>query len=360
MARSSLITNARSFQLAGVPDALHFGHEGLDFHLQGKHLSIGCDECHPDANTEFLTIGKKRFMGLEQRCTNCHRDVHQGGYGQDCDSCHGQQHPFPKVAEFVHTQAFQLAGAHGKATCNACHRPDSPSAIASLIAATRPASSDAMHVRSCRECHESPHNESFVAALATELNLSPDQSCQHCHPVEDETFVGSKVMLESDLHAHTGFTLHTPHDRLQCVSCHAGFGQPKSQLASFRQSFPGREPDDCKACHRDPHQGQFDDGPFRGADCLSCHSRHMFEPAAFTIEHHITYAVPSARRTCKGRLQSLSQAFHGAAIDPASEFRVALPRADSSRSGPTDLGPRFSWHVNVMQGLPRRPPRWPV
>ncbi len=286
------VTNARSFQLAGVQDPLHFGHEGLEFHLQDKHLAIGCDQCHPNANVEFLTIGENRFLGLDQSCTSCHRDVHEGGYGRDCASCHGQQHPFPRVAEFVHTQAFELAGAHGKAACNACHRPDSSHAIASLVSTIASASSDVMQVRSCRACHESPHDESFVTAVAAELKLSPEQSCQHCHPAEHETFVGSKSMLGSDLHAHTGFALDNPHDRLKCDSCHADFGKPKLQLAAFRQSFPGRHPDDCQACHRDPHQGQFEHGPFRGADCLSCHQRHTFEPSVFTVEHHAQTEFP--------------------------------------------------------------------
>ena len=286
------VTNKRSFALAGVPDSSRFEHQGLNFQLQGTHLAIGCEKCHPNANVGLLPMGEKRFLGLGQDCASCHRDVHQGSYGQDCESCHGQQHPFPQVAQFVHTQAFELAGSHGKAACVACHTADSPNSVDTLISATSPALTPSRPVRSCRGCHQSPHSEPFLAAIADELELLVDNSCQHCHPAVHESFVGSDAMFAERLHAHTGFALETPHENIKCESCHAGFGKPKPQLAAFRQSFPGRDPDDCKACHQDPHQGQFEQGLFRGADCLTCHQRHTFTPSAFGIESHTQTRFP--------------------------------------------------------------------
>ncbi len=103
--RDFQITNSRSFQLAGITDPTKYDHAGLDFQLTGKHITIGCDQCHPNANATLLAKGEKRFIGLEQNCTSCHEDVHQQAFGQDCASCHGQEHPFPTGAR-IHL--FQL------------------------------------------------------------------------------------------------------------------------------------------------------------------------------------------------------------------------------------------------------------
>ena len=87
----------------------------------------------------------------------------------------------------------------------------------------------------------------------------------------------------------SGFPLDAPHDRLACSDCHAEFGQQKLELGSFNRSYPGRHPDDCRACHADPHQGQFEVGAYRGTNCLTCHHRHTFVPSAFThVDHHRT------------------------------------------------------------------------
>ncbi len=286
------ITNDRSFALAGVSDPRQFQHQGLDFHLAGKHGSVGCQTCHPNAGIDVLPIGEKRFMGLSQNCTSCHRDVHNGNYGNDCASCHGQQHPFSRVAEFEHTLAFELAGSHGKAACAACHQRDSPDSVVALLSFPSTADRDQSPIRECRACHASPHHERFLVAVSRELKTSTGNSCQHCHEVVDETFVGSRETLDASLHACSGFSLEAPHDRLQCVACHVEFGQPKSQLGIFHDSYPGRHPDDCKVCHGDPHQGQFVRGSSRGEDCLACHQRTAFVPAAFTITHHAQTRFP--------------------------------------------------------------------
>lgn len=286
------VTSARSFALAGIADPRRFDHAGLDFHLAGKHLKVGCEKCHPNAKAARLPVGQKRFLGLGQNCTSCHQDVHKGAYGQDCASCHGQEHPFPRAARFEHTLAFALVGAHGQAACHRCHAKDSPGSVASLVAARSQAPQSPPSVRTCRACHASPHNESFLKTVSSMLKTDADQSCARCHPAIHTSFRAPEATLSPPLHACTGFSLTPPHNKAACTACHAGLGKPKTQLASFRQSFPGRHPDDCRACHGDPHQGQFEKGPFRGADCLACHQRHTFLPAAFTKDQHQKTGFP--------------------------------------------------------------------
>ncbi|MCA9261617.1 MAG: hypothetical protein KDA61_20510, partial [Planctomycetales bacterium] len=96
-------TNRRSFELAGVSDLDVFKHEGLNFALIGKHLELKCAECHRNADATSLLPKQKRYLGLDQACIACHKDVHQGGYGPQCASCHGQSKPFRQAATFQHS-----------------------------------------------------------------------------------------------------------------------------------------------------------------------------------------------------------------------------------------------------------------
>lgn len=279
------ITSQRSFAIAGIPNPEQFDHQGLDFNLTGRHEHADCESCHPNANVDILPVGGKRFLGLSQDCTSCHQDVHQGTFGPDCASCHGQEHPFPRVAQFIHTLAFELVGSHGNAACTDCHRNDTTHSIGVLVAAPIVDSKKNTSVRNCRQCHDSPHNEETLASIALDLGLPNDNSCGHCHPAVHTSFSGTRT-FDKSLHSHTGFQLTHPHENLTCNVCHVGFGQEKSGQNSFHQSYPGRHPDDCSACHGDHHQGQFESGIFRNFECIDCHYREQFSPSRFTPSVH--------------------------------------------------------------------------
>lgn len=298
------ITNQRSFALAGVSKVEEFDHAGLDFSLQGKHSEAACATCHPNADAPVLAPGEKRFLGLDQNCASCHRDVHKGSYGQNCESCHGQEHPFPRVAKFQHTSAFELVGLHGKAACDRCHAKNSPDAVGALLAARKPDGENPRAARTCRECHASPHGGQFLMDVADSLQLDPDASCSHCHAAAHASFLAPLAQLDPRLHACSGFALGPPHDKAACTACHAGLGKPKDLPGAFDRSFPGRQPDDCRACHGDPHRGQFDKGTFPLADCLTCHQRHRFVPATFGKKQHARTQFPlrgaHAKTACIG------------------------------------------------------------
>ncbi|MCA9261618.1 MAG: cytochrome c3 family protein [Planctomycetales bacterium] len=161
-----------------------------------------------------------------------------------------------------------------------------------MLAARSQNSSHANEVRTCRECHASPHAPQFLASVASQLNLSENNSCGHCHPAEHETFCGPQATVDAQLHACSGFALDAPHDKLACRQCHVDFGRKKSEFTRFAESYPGRRPDDCQACHGDPHFGQFAFGPFAGADCLACHRRHAFVPSLVSVEKHSQLSFP--------------------------------------------------------------------
>lgn len=270
------LVGAQSFALAGVPERKAYAHAGLDFHLTGRHASLACADCHKEADATVLAKGSKRFLGLDQACARCHEDVHKGKL-PDCASCHGEEHPFAKVANFVHTTKFPLTDAHAKPGCTDCHAKDSAHAIEAV---------PGKPVRACEDCHASPHAPGFLAASARALGKKPAAACVDCHPATHASFAGSEALLTKAQHAASGFALDPPHDQLACEACHA------KAHAKFREAYPGRKPDDCAACHADPHAGQFAKGPFTAKGCLACHDRHRFEPSTFDLAAHAKTAFP--------------------------------------------------------------------
>jgi hypothetical protein len=84
------IVNERSFVSAGFPDPKAFDHLRIGFEMNGRHLEIGCVECHENANVPVLAEDQHRFLGLDQDCASCHVDVHEGRMKVACAACHGQ------------------------------------------------------------------------------------------------------------------------------------------------------------------------------------------------------------------------------------------------------------------------------
>ncbi len=286
------ITSRLSFQLAGVRSAAEFQHVGVNFQLTGKHIFVSCDRCHEDAFRKILPPGRKRFLGLSQQCTSCHDDIHRDEYGADCQSCHGQSHPFQQVALFQHTEAFRLTGAHDNLACRACHPSHTPYAVDRVLADRGSSPGESADIRSCAACHSSSHSEAFLIGTAERLEVPKSSTCQHCHRAVVGGFTGNLVMLEGDWHDATGFPLSVPHTAVQCRSCHAEYGTPVAERVASHQPHPVRRPDDCGACHRDPHQGQFANVEGGTTNCLRCHERQRFLPVAFHVAEHAATSFP--------------------------------------------------------------------
>jgi hypothetical protein len=93
---------------------LVFDHDLSDFPLLGLHRVVSCAQCH-------ATLA---FAQAKSACVDCHShdDVHKGGLGKKCESCHSPN-GWPLWA-FDHAKEahFPLQGAHAKLQCAACHR----------------------------------------------------------------------------------------------------------------------------------------------------------------------------------------------------------------------------------------------
>lgn len=280
------LTGTQSFALAGFVDRTHFDHRNLDYHLTGRHAALSCVECHQQADAAVLAKGEKRFLGLTASCTQCHEDVHDGKL-PDCAACHGQEHEFKKVANFVHGAQFPLTGSHSKPGCLDCHPKSSPHAVEALASHGTIVESSAPTPRTCQECHPSPHSDAFVHAAALKTGVKDGAACEACHPSSHTTFAASEAKMDPARHALSGFPLDAPHDKARCTDCHAaadvGAAAP-ADFAAFRSAHPGRSADACQVCHGDPHGGQF--AEVAGANCLACHDRHSFAPHSFGIAQH--------------------------------------------------------------------------
>lgn len=268
------LAGEHAFALAGVADLASFDHGGLDYRLGGKHAGLACKACHRLAEAPRLVEGEKRFLGLSQACAGCHEDVHQGKFGADCSSCHGQERPFEDAANFVHPASFPLVGGHAR-ECAECHDPKGPYAMELVFG--RPA-------RSCGACHDSRHAPEFLEGVASLTGIPPPAGCALCHDAARGAFPSDSPAMPPELHLASGFDLAKPHERASCADCHA------PALASFEQRYPGRKAEACADCHGDPHRGEFALGAFRGAACVDCHARDTFESHSFDVADHASAA----------------------------------------------------------------------
>ncbi len=271
------LVSERSFALAGFPAREAYDHEELDFLLQGRHTALGCKDCHANADVVVLARGERRFGGLAQGCQSCHEDAHEGRIARACAECHGQEHPFDLVASFRH-DSFESDCAHAAVSCVQCHAPGSAHDSELLASANPPDCA-----RSCAECHLSPHTEPFLAAADVLADVPAGQSCAACHSERHGSFRGHSADSAPALHAASGFALDAPHNALACEACHLGI---EGDEARFALHVPARTQDECRACHGDPHAGQFADSPFGADDCLACHARETFEPSTFGPREH--------------------------------------------------------------------------
>lgn len=265
-----------AFDLAGVEGRAGFEHVHVAFALHGVHAALECSGCHANADVEHLDAGQKRFLGLTQACTACHDDPHEGRFVRGCEACHGQERPFAELGSFAHTPEFPLTGAHASASCADCHAPGSERSVEALGGV-----GPHPEPRTCVDCHASPHSLAFEFGAAQELGVAQRESCARCHASTATTFARADASLPRELHRASGFALDAPHERATCEQCHGA-------RASFGEA---RSPDDCAACHANPHGEQFSRAG-TSTRCLDCHERAHFGPPAFDLAAHAATSFP--------------------------------------------------------------------
>lgn len=142
----------------GWQQGIRFDHDLTDWPLLGLHAVVGCGQCHVS----------KAFRDAPETCMDCHRqdDVHRGGLGRQCESCHSPNGW--NLWEFDHGRAtgFALTGRHRQVQCADCHR--------------RPAA-EVKLASDCGSCHR--QDDIHLGQFGTQ--------CQRCHTTL--SFKGARI-----------------------------------------------------------------------------------------------------------------------------------------------------------------------
>lgn len=236
--------------------ANQFDHDSTEFALQGRHGEVACAACHAGERYSFET----------STCVSCHRvrDVHLGSFGEQCDSCHGQQDW--TEASFDHDEQtdFKLRGAHAQQPCTACHHNNSP---------------DQPPPTRCVACHE-------AADVHSGRHGDDCQTCHDARQWQTSAF---------DHGRDGGWPLPAEHAQLTCQQCHRGsLAEPLERQCAGCHSgdnvHRSKQMTGCALCH-DPADWSGADGfnhelatfPLEGmhavATCKTCHSGYRFSEA---------------------------------------------------------------------------------
>ncbi|MCF8301720.1 MAG: cytochrome C [Bacteroidales bacterium] len=232
--------------------AVNFNHDETDFTLKGKHREVECDDCH-----EVTTRSGKEFhefAGVDHNsCADCHTDVHDNKFGQNCQRCHTEESFFKVkgIDQFDHSKTgFELEGKHSFLDCRSCHQNNYTAPIE--------------HSR-CSDCHEDYHQGQFA-----ENGTSHD--CAECHDVNGF----EKTSFSIQEHNKTDFPLEGAHLATPCIACHKT--GKKWDFANMGET--------CIDCHENIHDPYLDQSYYEDEGCESCHSVDMWSTIDFN--HSIT------------------------------------------------------------------------
>lgn len=223
-----------------------FDHNKTIYPLVGRHLTVGCNNCHK---------GKNRTRPANEQCIDCHSDYHRREFitesgTKDCNECHSV-YGFDRSSYGIleHNQAvFKLTGSHLAVSCNECHFKDNHWTFR-------------VDYGQCTNCHHNVHGSTIKAA-----NNGMDL-CEDCHSID----LWSSVLYN---HSKDGFILEGSHLKTKCGNCH--FVNNSKELEQFHFN---KLQSTCESCHYDIHYGQFN--LEYGNRCSSCHDSNKWTPSAF-------------------------------------------------------------------------------
>ncbi len=237
--------------------AAGFDHSRTRYALTGRHVSVGCDKCHPAAAGAASDPSLRRFRGVAfAECSSCHRDPHQARLGPRCASCHttaGWAARTAATTSFDHDRtSYPLRGRHATVACDRCHAQGKPLRMAHAA---------------CTDCHADAHRGELAARAER-------GRCESCHDVAG----WRPARFGPDEHAKTAYPLRGAHLAVACDGCHS---RPAgARTAAFRVRSAR-----CTDCHKDPHRGEL--ARWMGATgCESCHTVASWR--AFSFDHGTT------------------------------------------------------------------------
>jgi hypothetical protein len=232
--------------------AAGFDHNTTKYPLIGKHKTVVCEKCHKPAIENGKPVQRWERIGFEN-CTNCHKDVHENKFGQNCVKCHTEEsfHTIKQSGSFDHDKTdFRLIGKHQSVECKKCHKTN-------LV--------DPIRYDHCYNCHFDYHKNEF-----TKNGIQPD--CNLCHNLN--SFSASLFTIE--MHNLSSFRLDGAHLATPCYICHK-----KEERWTFVRL--GKL---CVDCHLNKHKGFIQEKYYPGESCTACHNVSNWK--IITFDHSIT------------------------------------------------------------------------
>ena len=244
-----------SCHTASTFEVTRYTHQRLPDFFGGQHAPVTCGGCHtasdggPVAALTRVPVPvagasavNRRFKTTSTTCVSCHKDVHLGQVGLECQGCHTVQDVKFATRGFPHgTTAFPLTGAHARVACALCHKSETGVFPAGTGTAVR---LKGVAV-ACRACHQDIH----IGQV--------DGRCETCHSTDEFRIPAYKHRSTQLRDFFVG-----RHDAAKCVSCHPtvtkDFPAGRGTAVAFRVDTR------CTACHRDEHNGAL-------PDCVRCH-----------------------------------------------------------------------------------------
>ena len=256
--------------------------------LDGRHAELKCNKCHADPPPKQ----PRKFQGTPTRCEQCHRDAHEGAFASaqprlaanprgTCAECHRTQ-AFATIdhARFVHAEwtGFAIEGAHAQIGCIDCHepaaKPDAHGRRFGRIVARGET------FAGCVTCHDDPHEGLFDRATVP-AEVGGRKSCQRCHDSASFRVVNNGF----DHGVFADWPLNGAHSRIDCASCHP----PLRVAAKNGRTWAEARGRDCSACHREPHQRQFERNG--RTECARCH-KNASSFATLSFRHNLDSVFP--------------------------------------------------------------------
>lgn len=218
-----------------------------------------CESCHQPFDKE----------GQSSMCRDCHEEVDedlkqkQGFHGlgkaagSECNYCHSDHKGRAADIIQMETETFDhdgtdypLHGAHGMASCTACH-------VVGKKYREAP--------QNCVDCHR--ENDAHKGRLG--------EQCADCH--DERSWVSRKFDHEA-----TDFPLLEKHADIACNSCHVN--------QQYKET-----PGECHVCHavNDVHAGRY------GSECNECHSAAGWDRIRFDHDRDTDYSLDGQHRDVK-------------------------------------------------------------
>lgn len=232
--------------------AIKFRHQTTKFPLKGKHVDVACVKCHPLEKKNGQDF--QRFAGIAHgNCADCHIDVHENKFGNDCRKCHSVEsfHTVSGIKTFDHNQTeYPIEGKHQSLDCKACHKGKL---------------TDPIRHNRCVDCHKDYHKGQFA-------KQNPASDCKDCHDVTGfkETF------FTIEQHNKSSFKLEGAHVATPCFACHKTTAEWKFRDLNKK----------CVDCHQNIHQDKMEEKYIPEGRCDKCHNTINWK--AITFDHKVT------------------------------------------------------------------------